>query len=71
MTLTYQAMRGVVNCYGANSSELNHSGNVRLSVVERHFSFGRSEGFTNALVPLNRDGLRSNLILTGAVEFGF
>lgn len=26
---------------------------------------------TNALIPLNRDGLRSNLILTGAVEYSF
>lgn len=38
------------------------------------FKFLAPGGFTivtNALVPLNRDGLRSNLILTGAVEFGF
>lgn len=26
---------------------------------------------TNALIPLNRDGLRSNLILTGALEYSF
>jgi hypothetical protein len=38
------------------------------------FKFQAPRGFiivANALVPLNRDGLRSNLILTGAVEYSF
>jgi hypothetical protein len=38
------------------------------------FKFLAPGGFTivsNALVPLNRDGLRSNVILTGAVEYSF
>jgi hypothetical protein len=38
------------------------------------FKFATSRAFTivtNALVPLNSGGLRSNLILTGAVEYSF
>jgi hypothetical protein len=38
------------------------------------FKFQAPRGFiivANALMPLNRDGLRSNLLLTGAVEYSF